>query len=888
LLKQYVSIGDDSWHGPDRQSVSWGLAQVRLRSDASRTFLITASILVAAHVTLLALHPEATLLSNLFIVVILALTTVSCLVAARTEGNETSSLWALLGAGIFLATVGQLGFTYAAFVADLHTHTRAFHADFFFFAYGIPILLAICSRERDAELRTFVWLDGAQACIAAILAYPLLFSVLPASSRPRPISGVILMYVTNAENWILVAAVSLRFFSNPTPARKRFYYTLSYYLWVNAVVAQIIGYLEYKRGWRDGLQDAAWALPELALCAAFALQPAAPANERERSIVRPSLGSMELLIDNLSPVLFTLAIALMAVEIAPGHPWVAFSCISAAVAIYGVRAAILQVRYARSQDKLTTAVIASQQASLAKSQFLANMSHEIRTPMNGILGMTELALTTSLSDEQSEYLLTVKSSAEHLLIIINEILDYSKLEAGKTVLIAAPFHLPDVLRDALKSLAFLAHQKGLELTLRFAPDVPADLTGDKVRLAQVLINLLGNAIKFTDRGEVCVDVTLQAIADGCARLQFAVRDTGIGIAPEQQEAVFQAFQQAHSSSARVYGGTGLGLAVSKNLVGLMGGAMSLHSVPGEGTTVSFTANLPLQQGLPQGSPPVTVMPKTDEFQGITLLIIDDNATNRNILSELAGQWKMRWHACDSGSAGLRELTRAAAERDAYRLVLLDELMPEMDGFEVLEHMQKDSLLRVPVIMMLTSCDRVNSAARCLKLGVERYINKPGIPSELLACARLALGRDADSQVALPAGIISATGRSLRILLAEDNLVNQKVAMTMLGKMGHRITLATNGREAVEQWRENDFDLILMDVQMPEINGLQATMQIRREEGDFAPRLPIIAMTASAMAEDRERCLAAGMDDLISKPISSRAIEQMLSERFFQQQPAGKA
>jgi hypothetical protein len=360
--------------------------------------------------------------------------------------------------------------------------------------------------------------------------------------------------------------------------------------------------------------------------------------------------------------------------------------------------------------------------------------------MNGILGMTELALSTTLSEEQREFLLTVKSSADRLLTIINEILDYSKLEAGKTALDSMAFHLPSVVRDVLRSLTFLAHQKGLELTLRIAPDVPADLTGDPIRLGQVLINLVGNAIKFTEHGEVRVDVSVESVTNHRACLQFIISDTGIGIALDQQEGLFQEFQQAHTSGNRLYGGTGLGLAVSRSIVTLMGGVIGLKSMPGQGTTITFTAH---------------------------------------------------------------------------------------------------------------------------------FIRSPG--------SQPALVIGAHTPESIAAGI---TSPSLSILLAEDNLVNQRVAMTMLGKMGHRITLATNGLEALEQWRQGDFDLILMDVQMPEMNGLQATIQIRQEEATGA-HVPIVAMTASAMSEERDRCLAAGMDDFISKPVSYKVIEQMITATFSQ-------
>jgi signal transduction histidine kinase/CheY-like chemotaxis protein len=847
---------------------------MRARPGAARSLFVAGTILMAAHATLLVFDPRATFLSNLFIFMFNLLGVTVCLFGASSESQETRPLWLLFGCGLLLVVVGQLGWTYYNFATQIHTQTQAINSNFFFFAYGIPLMLAICSRSADSGLRIFAWLDGAQALIATMLAYLQLFSVLPSQARPEAISATNLMYLNNAENWVLVGALTLRFFSNPSPARKRFYRILSVYLWVNGIVLLILGYLELKRGWPYGLQDVAWGIPYLALLGSFALSRKTHNDRSERSSGQRSMG---LLIDNLSPVLFTLAITLMGVEIAPEHPWLGFVCISAAVAIYGVRAAILQVRYARSQEELTKAMIATEQASRAKSQFLANMSHEIRTPMNGILGMTELALSTSLSEEQRDFLLTVKSSADRLLTVINEILDYSKLEAGKTVLDSANFHLPTLVKDVSRGLAFAAHQKGLELAVRIAPDVPADLTGDPVRLGQVLINLVGNAIKFTEHGEVYVDVSVKAFTNGRACLQFSIRDTGIGIALDQQGGLFQEFQQAQTSGSRQYGGTGLGLAVSRSIVTLMGGEIDLKSMPGEGTTITFDAHFDVSPGS-QPAPPI---PSEEDLHGMSTLIIDDNATNRRILSELTRQWKMKPHTCDSGESGLVELSRAASEGNPYRLLLLDEQMPGMDGMEVFDRIRRNPALESVVIMMLTSCDQVESAALCRKMGVETYLIKPISSSDLLGSIRLAIGVHLPANtVTLSAAGISASSLSLRILLAEDNLVNQKVAMGMLGKMGHRITLATNGLEALEQWRRSDFDLILMDVQMPEMNGLQATTQIRREEA-IGAHVPIVAMTASAMSEERDRCLAAGMDDFISKPVSFKVIEQMITARFSQ-------
>ncbi len=672
-----------------------GCGVVRPRAGAARSLFVAGTVLVAAHLTLLVFDPHALFLSNLFLFLYPLLGVTACLLGAYSESTEARPLWLLFGCGLLVAAIGELGLTYYDFGTRIHTQTQALNSDFFFFAYAIPVMLAICSRSTDAGLKSFAWLDGAQALIAAMLAYLQLFSVLPSHGRPEAISSTNLMYLNNAENLILVGAVTLRFFSNPSPARRRFYRVLSVYLWVNGIVGLILGYFELKNGWHNGVQDAAWGFPYLALMGSFALQQhKTPTDKSERSSGQRTVG---LLIDNLSPVLFTLAITLMGVEIAPEHPWLGFVCISAAVAIYGVRAAILQVRYARSQEELTKAMIATEQASRAKSQFLANMSHEIRTPMNGILGMTELALSTTLSEEQRDFLLTVKSSADRLLTIINEILDYSKMEAGKTVLDSVAFHLPSVVKEVLRSLALPAHQKGLELTVHIAPDVPADLTGDPIRLGQVLINLVGNAIKFTEYGEVCVDVSTGGIANNRAWLQFSIRDTGIGIALDQQEGLFQEFQQAQTSGNRLYGGTGLGLAVSKSIVTLMGGAIGLKSMPGEGTTLTFSVPFELSPRA-QPAPPI---PSEEYLEGMPTLIIDDNATNRRILSEITCQWKMKPHMCDTGESGLAELLRADSEGSPYLLLLLDEQMPGMDGMEVLDRIRRNPAPQPAVIMMLT-------------------------------------------------------------------------------------------------------------------------------------------------------------------------------------------
>jgi signal transduction histidine kinase/DNA-binding response OmpR family regulator len=852
---------------------------MKLRPSASRTLLETAAILLAAHATLLVFHPEATLLSNLFSSTLLLLATILCLVAAHTEGQETRPLWLLVGAGFFLATVGQLGLTYSAFAADLHIRTQAFNFDFFFFVYGIPVLLAICSRDKGAGLKTFAWLDGAQAVIAAVLSYLLLFSVLPAHARPRPISASSLMYLTDAANWILVAAVSLRFFSNPTPARRRFYRILAPYLWVNAVVALILTYLELELGWRDGRQDIAWGLPELALCASFALEARVPADNREPRAGHQSMQPIALLIDNLSPVLFTLAIALMGVEIAPEHPWLAFVCISAAVAIFGVRAASLQVGYAKSQEKLTTAMIATEQASLAKSQFLANMSHEIRTPMNGILGMTELTLDSDLTVDQRSNLQMVKASADSLLQIINDILDFSKIEARKLVLDSTSFSLRDSLSTAVKALGLRASAKKLELICDVDAKVPDKLIGDPLRLRQIVTNLVGNAIKFTERGEVAMRVeiaeeeeTPSAAPGSNIMLHGQVKDTGIGIPLDKQQVIFEEFSQADNSNLRKFGGTGLGLAITSQLVALMGGRVWVESEVGAGSTFHFTVRFeestePVQEGPRIGT----------DLEQLSVLIVDDNDTNRKMLEEVLISWRMCPTGVSSGASALAAMKRAASDGVPFPLVLLDVCMPGLDGYGTAELIKDDPQLAGASIMMLSSADR--DAAPFRELGVACYLRKPIGQSELFDALMTVLSEPGpDTALPMPAPVTPAPGqRSLRILLAEDNKVNQAVATGMLRKLGHQVVVAGNGLEALALLNTMTIDLLLMDIQMPEMDGFAATAAIREREKTTGGHLGIVALTAHAMQGDRERLLAAGMDGYMSKPIRTQELIAILEE-----------